>query len=184
MELKEVKEIIEKNREKLNILIPVMDCYPIVYSMLEHLEAACDSSSDSVEMNPLDEGFKRDINCLLDRIVDEVVTCTFSDNEKEFLNAILLIYINFSELRPEAISRKFMIHVFRILMETERTLEQMLLLNTYLYTRIRNWSEDESTTSSLSRKYYEEYKKFLEDKDHDSTYSTNDAVCKCGEKDN
>ena len=170
MDFNEIKDFVENNRETIDLLTPTFRLAGVVVEMLRRIDNAI-KAPENEEPEPLTEDLRRDVNCSLDQVLEAMIGIEYTDKEKKLLDYMVLIYSNFNELYPGCIDRSFKIRLISILLSTERSLEDSIRLNSYLFGKVRSWFTEEGATTQLSKKYYTEYMHFLEGKKHNDDYS-------------
>lgn len=170
MDFSEIKDFIENNRETIDLLTPTFGLSGVVVEMLRRIDNAI-KAPESEEPEPLQEDLRRDVNCSLDQVLEAMIGIEYTEKEKKILDYLVLIYSNFNDLYPGCIDKTFKVRLISILLSTERSLEDNIKLNAYLFGKVRSWFTEEGTTTQLSRKYYNEYMHFLEGKTHKDDYS-------------
>ena len=170
MDFNEIKEFVENNGEAMNLLAPTFNLHPVVCEMLRRIDNAI-KAPEGAKPEDLSNDLRRDVNCSLDIVVEGMIGITFTEKEKKLLDCLVLIYSNFNELYEGCLDRPFLVRIMSLLLATERTLEDNIYLNNYLFGKVRSWFTEESATTQLSRKYYSEYMHFLEGKTHKDDYS-------------
>ena len=170
MDFKEIKEFIETNKEALDLFTPSFNLYGIACEMLRRINDAIEAP-EGTEPEPLSDELRRDINCSLEQVVEAAIDVAYSEKEKKIIDCLVLIYNNFNELYNGCIDKPYFVRLLSILVAVERTLEDNIYLNCYLFGKVRSWFVEESATTQLSRKYFDEYMHFLEGKEHKDDYS-------------
>lgn len=174
MTYEEVVNIIYNNKKYFLNLAPTFNTEYILDEMISHVGKVFNNNKSPLlntsSIEPLDSGLKEDINNLLDKIVDSLITEKLDENKIEILNAYILLCENLENIKPGTFDRLFLISIIRVLISTARSLEDMVALNIFIYSKIKNWVGAESVNTQLSEKYLEEYRKFLKDKSSEENY--------------
>ena len=170
MTFDEVKKTIEDSRDSINLLAPAFGLGKIINEMLRRLDIAI-KMAEGEELEPLQDKLRKDVNCSLDCLLEAMIGMEYSDKERDLIECIILIYNNFNELYSGCIERPYRMKLISLLIAASRSLEESIYLNSYLFGKVRSWFVEESETTLLSQKYYNEYMTFLKEKNHDEDYS-------------
>ena len=171
MEFANVKEDIINHFKLFDPMLPGFNCTSVITEMLSDVERAIADDKDlDVEINPQ---YKSDINHLLEGLVEYVSCNKLSDEEYKVLNCLSLLFSNFFSIYPKVIDKSYLYNVFNLFIDSYKSLNDLLTLNMYLAGKLRSVANVGCSNNELSSKYLYEYKKFLNDKSHDSSYSTN-----------
>lgn len=162
----EIKEFLEKEEENINLLIPEFALSDVVREMLRRIDVAI-HSSDEEKPEPLIDTVINDVNLSLDWLVENTLDMSFTEDKRELLDALVLLYSNFNDLYLGCFQRPFLIRVLALFLESERTIENSIYLNTYLISKIKSSLSQEPSTTALSKKYFYEYQYFLNKKENE-----------------
>ena len=156
----EVNRNIIDNKEFIDSLCPSYPIYVNLTTMLDYIRLAIESP-EGTEPEPLAEGIDGGVNSALIFLTEAVIDLGFSEGERQLLNDIINVFINFHNIYPDSIEHFFLVKILSLLVATSKTLEDSIVLSTYLFTRLRAYFGNEGTATQLSEKYFNEYQNFL-----------------------
>lgn len=171
MSFDDVKHDITTHFDLLKSILPAYNYEAVLTEMIGDIEMAI---NETVELpSELDPNYRQDINSLLDGLVEYLACQKLSENELALMNCISLLYSNFLSIYPQALDRSYLYKVFSILIDTHRSLSDMLSVNLFLASKLKAMAVSGCANNELSSKYLYEYERFLKGKDHDGNYSLN-----------
>lgn len=173
MEFVNVKNDIVNNYKVLEPLLPGFNYINVITEMLNDVERAISGDEDlDTELHPQ---YKDDINCLLESLVEYISCNKLSEDEYKILNCLSLLFENFFSIYPKTINKPYLYQVFKLFIDSYKSLTDILVLNMFLLSKLRSAANIGCSNNELSSKYLQEYKKFLSNKDHDDNYSINNV---------
>lgn len=167
MNFKEVKDYINSN-------IPL---YETLLSLSSYRASAFFNKSfelitillDGDESPKIEEDFERDAKSILMRVNECLISNSLTREDLKAIEVLYRLYFNLSKviLLPER-----ELTLFRVLISTSQTLTEQIILLRELYSLINRRLNLENPSDLLSRKYLNEFTKYLESiDDHDKSYN-------------
>ena len=175
MEFIKVKELLKSSKKEILSLYPTIYAEEIINNLLEDIDNAIINNIDLIPAADIDHVYKRNINTLLEFSVEAAMSQKLNNLEKEVLSAISILLENCSNLFENLFDKPYLLKVFALLLEANRSLEDNIILNAFMYNKLKSISNAGVTSTVLSDKYLTEYRNFLKSKSHDDNYSLNNT---------
>lgn len=166
MTFEETKTILIENKDLINNLTPSR---PKNYAF--NFLQKCFLLMEEEDPSKIEDSFLQDFHSLLLNFIDAAIKTRISCEEKKVLQAVSDLLYNVA-CNYKINCYKTELQALIILVETSKSLEDILYILIYLFNRMGNKLEEEPANSFLSRKYYTELNDFLSlRKSHDEKYN-------------
>lgn len=166
MSLDQVKEIIISNQKVINELTRTRP-ENYIFDFLKE----CISLMEEEDPSKIDKSFLKEYRFTILNFIDVLIKTKTSQPEKIIVKAIADLLYNIS-VNYSISKNSTELNALIILSDASKSLEDILYVLMFMFSKLSNQLYEEPSSSFLSRKYYTELSDFLENrKSHDEKYN-------------